>query len=176
MGRLRAPRYGLHADVESPTIHVMDERWVLIDPNTGLHVAWYFWLRVLDEANRATRYGIPFGLLLLEVVPDDPKVPDRTLEEAMALVPEVVRGTDLAGAIDVGRVGIVLPHQDEATLGQAQVRILARLEAARFRGVSWQARMLGHPQDAAEISSLLTNGWSGGRRSVPRRRAAERAG
>lgn len=160
----------------APTIPVMDERWVLLDPNTGLHVGWYFWLRVLDEANRATRYGIPFGLLLLEVAPDDPKVPDRLLEEAMSLVPQVVRGTDLAGAIDIGRVGVVLPHQDEGALVQAQARIISRLEAQRFRGVRWHARMLGHPQDAAEISSLLTHGWTGGRRAAPRRRAAERAG
>ena len=159
-----------------PTIHLMDERWVLLDSNTGLHVGWYFWLRVLDEANRATRYGIPFGLLLLEVVPEDPKAPDRVLEEAMSLVPAVIRGTDLAGAIGIGRVGIVLPHQDEAALVQAQARIISRLEATRFRGVRWHARMLGHPHDAAEISSLLTHGWSGGRHSTPRRRAAERAG
>jgi hypothetical protein len=44
----------------------MDESWILIDQETGLHVGWYFWLRVLDEANRSARYGHPFGLVLLE--------------------------------------------------------------------------------------------------------------
>ena len=44
----------------------MDESWVLIDANSGLHVSWYFWLRVLDEVNRAARYGAPFSLLLLD--------------------------------------------------------------------------------------------------------------
>src|SRR4051812_20583017 len=103
----------------------MDERWVLIDPNTGLHVGWYFWLRVLDEANRATRYGIPFGLMLLEAA-DAERLTDRALEEAMAHVPAVIRSTDLGGAIAPGRVGLVLPHQDEEALVQAHTRIVSR--------------------------------------------------
>ncbi|MBF6598989.1 MAG: GGDEF domain-containing protein [Dehalococcoidia bacterium] len=152
----------------------MDERWVLVDPNTGLHVAWYFWLRVLDEANRAARYGIPFGLFLLEAESEGERASDRLLEEAMAAVPAVIRSTDLGGAIGAGRVGIVLPHQDEAAVEQARTRILAKMEARRAPGVRWNARMLAYPRDAAEISNLLTFGWRGGRGAEPRRRASER--
>jgi hypothetical protein len=152
----------------------MDERWVLVDLNTGLHVGWYFWLRVLDEANRAARYGIPFGLCLLEAGPESDKAPERVLEDAMSLVPAVIRSTDLGGALGAGRVGIVLPHQDEAAVEQARTRILAKLEAAHAQGIVWTARMLSYPRDAAEISNLLTNGWAGGRGSEPRRRASER--
>ena len=150
----------------------MDERWILIDAATGLHVGWYFWLRVLDEANRAARYGIPFGLYLVEVDGEaSARVPERAISDAMATVPSVIRSTDLAGAAGHGRVGILLPHQDAGALDQAGARIMAKLESAAPRGVRWRARMLAYPQDAAEISQLLTNGWPEER---PHRRAAER--
>jgi hypothetical protein len=45
----------------------VDERWILLDRETGLHVGWYFWLRLLDEVGRSDRYGNPFGLLLIDV-------------------------------------------------------------------------------------------------------------
>jgi hypothetical protein len=166
---------GVYADRRAePTIDLMDERWVLVDGNTGLHVSWYFWLRVLDEANRAARYSVPFGLCLLEAEPESDKTPDRLLDEAMALVPRVIRSTDLAGSLGTGRAGIVLPHQDEGAVEQARTRIIAKLEAGHVTGVTWNARMLSHPRDAAEISNLLTHGWAGGRGSEPRRRASER--
>jgi PleD family two-component response regulator len=152
----------------------MDERWVLLDTATGLHVGWYFWLRVLDEANRAARYGIPFGLFLLEVDGTNGRqASDRTVQEAMALVPSVVRSTDLAGALGRGRVGVLLPHQDAAALEQASARIIGKLESSKLHGVRWHARMLSHPADAGEISQLLTSGWPEER--TPRRRASERS-
>jgi GGDEF domain-containing protein len=152
----------------------MDERWVLIDPETGLHVGWYFWLRVLDEANRAARYGVPFGLFLLEAVPEHGRaISPRVRDEAAALVPAVIRSTDLGGRLGNGRVGIVLPHQDVAALEQAAARITSKLEEARFRGLRWHTRMLSHPRDAAEISSLLTNGWPDRRAASQRRRPSE---
>ena len=151
----------------------MDERWVLIDAATGLHVGWYFWLRVLDEANRAARYGVPFGLFLLEVdAATGERLPERTISDAMGLVPSVIRSTDLAGAVGHGRIGVLLPHQDAAALERAGARIVTELESSRLRGVRWHARMLSYPGDAAEISQILTNGWPEDR--VPRRRAAER--
>ncbi len=154
----------------------MDERWVLIDPNTGLHVGWYFWLRVLDEANRAARYGIPFGLFLLEVEREAGKhAPERALEEAMAVVPSVIRSTDLGGVVGPGRVGIVLPHQDASALEQAAARILSKLDDAPVHAVRWSARMLSYPRDAAEISHLLTSGWRDAGAGAPRRRAFERS-
>src|SRR5438067_7907819 len=72
----------------------MDEQSVLFDARTGLYVRWYFWLRVLDEANRAARYGEPFGLLLLDASGGT----ERQREEAAGAVPGVVRNTDIGGA------------------------------------------------------------------------------
>jgi hypothetical protein len=164
----------LHPRSSAADNTIMDEQWVLIDPDTGLHVGWYFWLRVLDEANRAARYGVPFGLFLLEAAPDGTRpISTRTQEEAAALVPAVIRATDLGGTLGSGRVGIVLPHQDAAALDQAAARITSKLEQARFHGMRWNARMLSYPRDAAEISNLLTNGWPDRRRPEPRRRASE---
>lgn len=141
----------------------MDETWILLDPNTGLHVGWYFWLRVLDEVNRSARYGVPFGLLLLDPVAEAGS-PPRAVLEAASRVSAAVRATDLAGLIGANRAGVVLPHQDVEAAELARQRILERLGKSRIKGVSWDARLLCYPQDGAEISNLLTTG--GQRRPV----------
>ena len=70
----------------------MDKSWILLDESTGLHVGWYFWLRVLDEVNRAARYGAPFALLLLEIG-TLPACPARAVDEAASRVPDAIRST-----------------------------------------------------------------------------------
>lgn len=138
-----------------PTIPVVDKSWILLDEGTGLHVGWYFWLRVLDEVNRAARYGAPFALLLLEIMTPS-GCPARAADEALGQVPDAIRSTDLGGVIGDRRVGVLLPHQDVEAAQFARQRILARLEAASPRGVSWESRLLHYPGDAADISNLLT--------------------
>jgi hypothetical protein len=139
----------------------MDQMWILIDGGTGLHVAWYFWLRVLDEANRSARYGTPFGLLLLEAETDAPagKAP-RLLEEAASAVPQAIRSTDFGGIIASGHVAVLLTHQTAESAHQARNRILERMAAtAGHTGVRWKSHLLTYPEDAAEISQMLTTGW-----------------
>jgi hypothetical protein len=137
----------------------MDESWILIDKDTGLHVGWYFWLRVLDEANRSARYGHPFGLVLLEAEPK-PGAGQRAVDEAFSRVPGAIRSTDLGGVLGNGRIGVVLPHQDVPSAESATQRIIERLAASNPGGVVWHARLLCYPGDAAEISNLLTMGWT----------------
>lgn len=144
----------------------VDETWVLIDQNTGLHVAWYFWLRVLDEVNRSQRYGEPFGLLLLRADAPSGRAA-RALEEAAAHVPAIVRGTDLAGTLGPGRVGILLTHQDEPSAARARDRIFDELGRRDARAASWEGWLLTYPQDAAAISTLLTAGWDGSPLAAP---------
>ncbi len=146
----RAPR--------KPTISLMDETWILIDEDTGLHVGWYFWLRVLDEVNRSTRYGAPFALLLLEAGAL-PGSPARLIQETASRVPGAIRSTDLGGLVGVGRVGVLLPHQDVAQARVAEQRIIERLEKSTPREIRWERRLLCYPADGAEISNLLTSGW-----------------
>jgi hypothetical protein len=137
----------------------MEETWILIDPNTGLHVGWYFWLRVLDEVNRSVRYGAPFGLLLLEAVAP-PSASQRKLNEAASGVPAAIRSTDLGGVIAPGRVGVLLTQQGVETADVAKERILERLASSAPKGVRWAPRLLCYPEDGAEISNLLTSGGS----------------
>jgi GGDEF domain-containing protein len=137
-----------------PTIQTMDNRHILIDAESGLHVAWYFWLRVLDEVGRSGRYGNPFGLLLLDLE-CDPGVPPRSLDEAAALVPGAIRGTDLAGRLGAQRVGVILLEQDAEGALAATARLLGDL-AAGPRGVRWKHELLAYPRDAADISHMLT--------------------
>jgi GGDEF domain-containing protein len=138
----------------------MDPTWILIDEQTGLHVSWYFWLRVLDEVNRSTRYGTPFALLLLEAEAESrPGRRQKQLDEAAGAVPPAIRSTDLGGIIGPGRVAVLLTHQDAESADQARDRILERMAAGETQGVRWQPRLLTHPEDAVELAHLLTNGW-----------------
>jgi hypothetical protein len=139
----------------------MDETWILIDGNTGLHVGWYFWLRVLDEVNRSDRYGSPFGVLLLEAVRGKTRR-RQAIDEALACVPPVVRSTDLAGAVGAGRAGVLLTEQPPDGATVAKGRIIERLAASTPAGVAWRSRLLCYPRDAAEISELLISGRNGG--------------
>jgi hypothetical protein len=141
----------------TPTLLVMDETWILLDPNTGLHVAWYFWLRVLDEVNRSVRYGSPFALLLLEPQGDSER-PSGSLIEAAGRVPAAVRSTDLAGIVGWVRVGVILTQQDLSASETARDRVLERLEKTSPKGIRWDAQLLCYPEDGAEISNLLTTG------------------
>lgn len=138
-----------------PTIHLMNDAWVLFDARTGLHVGWYFWLRVLDEVNRSARYGHPFGLVLLDV---DAGAKRARVDEAMVQVTACIRGTDLAGRIGETRAGVLLPHQDVAHAEEAAARIVRQLERTAGREVSWSSRLLTYPVEAPEISNLLTLG------------------
>lgn len=133
--------------------------WILIDERTGLHVGWYFWLRVLDEVNRSTRYGTPFGLLLLEGSIEKPTGRSRQLEDSAATVPQAIRSTDLGGTIAPGKVAVLLTNQDEKSAELARDRIIERMTAAGLQGVRWDAQLLTHPAHAAQISQLLTTGW-----------------
>ena len=133
----------------------VSENWVLIDHETGLHVGWYFWLRVLDEVNRSSRYGNPFGLLVLE--PEQPSAPRRVVEDAASRLADAVRSTDLAGRLRGGGVGVLLFEQDAAGAEAAAARILDQL-GSRSSGVSWRTNLFCYPRDAFAISNLLTQG------------------
>lgn len=135
----------------------MDESWVLIDGNTGLHVSWYFWLRVLDEVNRATRYGAPFALLLLDADAAPGKA--KVVDESASYVAAAIRSTDLGGAMGRGSAAVLLTHQSAEAAEVARERILERLAATCPSGISWRNEMLCYPDDGAEITNLLTGGW-----------------
>lgn len=133
----------------------MNDRWILLDRETGLHVGWYFWLRVLDEVNRSSRYGSPFGLVMMEAELD-PGTPRRALDEASGRVPAAIRGTDLGGLLGPGRVGLMLTQQDLESAIVATQRVRERLERDGVPGVTWRLRLYTYPEQAAEISQLLT--------------------
>jgi hypothetical protein len=125
----------------------MDQSWVLIDTNTGLHVGWYFWLRVLDEVNRATRYGAPFGL------------PARVAGDGLSHIPAAIRATDLGGVLGSHRAGVLLPHQDYDAARTAKARILERIARSCPACIRWESTLFAYPEDAADVSNLLTGGW-----------------
>lgn len=142
----------------------MDDNWILIEQDTGLHVGWYFWLRVLDEVNRSARYGNPFGLLLLDA--EDGARSKKTLDEAASAVAIAIRSTDIAGRLAERRVGVILLEQDADGAKMGAERVLKRI-AARS-GFGWRPTLLAYPGDGGVISNLLTQGTAGGQlRQLP---------
>jgi PleD family two-component response regulator len=135
--------------------------WILIDQQTGLHVGWYFWLRLLDEVNRSARYGNPFGLMLLDA---EQRAPRRVIDEAASKVADAIRSTDLAGRLGEGRVGVILFEQDIEGSVTAEQRILERLAEHSSSAISWQTSLYCYPRDAFAISNLLTQGRTEGER------------
>ncbi len=140
----------------------VSENWILIDQDTGLHVGWYFWLRVLDEVNRSARYGSPFALLMLEA--EQRSLPRKVAAEAASRVADAIRSTDLAGRLGSGSVGVMLFEQDEAGSESAVARILERMAAHSSAAVSWATKLYCYPRDAAAISNFLTQGRAEGER------------
>ena len=133
----------------------VDERWILIDRQTGLHVGWYFWLRLLDEVGRSDRYGTSFGLLLLEAG-GEAASSTRAAHEALARVSAVIRGTDLGGVIAPDRAGVILTQQEPEQAEVGLKRIVGLLESGSPVGVNWNAELFCYPRDAAAVTHLLT--------------------
>lgn len=168
--RATRPGIGYTALGVAPIFPSMDESWVLVDAESGLHVGWYFWLRVLDEVNRAARYGAPFGLLMLDA-DVSPGKPAKLADDAVACVSAAIRNTDLGGALGSGSVAVLLPHQDVEAAEIARTRILERLAASCPDAVTWKTEMLCYPRDGARIANLLSGGWELRRRSAAGRPA-----
>lgn len=141
---------------------LVSDTWILIDQETGLHVGWYFWLRLLDEVNRSSRYGSPFGLLLMEA--EQRSAPRRVIDEESSKVADAIRSTDLAGRLGDGRVGVILFEQDAEGAETAKTRILERLAEHASGAISWRPSLYCYPNDAFAISNLLTQGRAEGER------------
>lgn len=141
----------------------VDKNWILIDQGSGLHVGWYFWLRVLDEVNRSARYGNPFGLLILETPRDGH---GNGHHDALAEVAAAIRSTDVGGRLSADKAGVILLEQDVPSATAGMERIVARLRAAS--GTEWRPNLYCYPPDGAAISNLLTQGRAElERREVP---------
>jgi GGDEF domain-containing protein len=132
----------------------VDKNWILIDQETGLHVGWYFWLRLLDEANRSARYGNPFGLLMLDA--DFAGLTERQRHEAFASIAGAIRSTDIGGRLSPSRAGVILLEQEAESAATGAERIGERMRGAS--AVRWSSRLYCYPNDAAAISNLLTQG------------------
>jgi diguanylate cyclase (GGDEF)-like protein len=87
------------------------------DATTGLPTSDDFAIALEAEMARATRYGFPLSLLLIE--PDglaladaapDARARDRLLVAAASVLRTSLRESDFAGSLGDGRLAVVLPH------------------------------------------------------------------
>jgi hypothetical protein len=118
-----------------------DSKRTTFDRETGLHMEWYFRLRVDEEIARAKRYGQPFTVLTLT------SEERQTLDAARITMKQWLREVDFAG--DLGdMVALCLPN----TARPNAEPVIARLTSV-VQGL--QVAASEFPADGPTVSKLL---------------------
>jgi hypothetical protein len=111
------------------------------DRDTGLHMEWYFRLRVDEEIARARRYGTPFTVLTVTAAER------QTLDAARITMKQWLREVDFAG--DLGdMVALCLPN----TARPGAEPVIERLTGV-VQGL--QVTASEYPSDGPTVSKLL---------------------
>jgi hypothetical protein len=122
-----------------------DRKAVIYERDTGLFTGWYVTLRGEEECNRATRYGRPLTLLVVEPAPES----DAWLDyRSVALwLRRELRAVDVAGYLGNTRFVVIMPE----TAIEAAQNAAARL---RSEFVEAQTGLSTFPQDGDAFGQL----------------------
>jgi hypothetical protein len=130
--------------------------------NGRLYADWYFRLRLQEEVDRATRYNVPFTLLISKKPRHDAR---RSAEEWLKTqVEQHLRRTDLPAVLRDGSLGVILHHT--AHFNAVRSRLTEAL-ASSEAGVGFAV----FPTDGANVSSLLRAADNAAEEDACRRRA-----
>lgn len=101
-----------------------------VDPETELWDRQHLIERLEDEANRLARYGIAFGLLVIELPTDPPE-----LEAAAAeLLRNFVRRVDVSARLEPHSFAVLCPSTDDAGTRRLPERVLEAFTEAELPG------------------------------------------
>ncbi len=131
-----------------------------VDRDTDLWDREYLVERIEDEANRLSRYGVPFGAVLVRL-----EGASAELERAAAdLLQQFARRVDVAGRFEPGTFVILCPNTDPEGVTRVPERLRAAFAEAdlpgypageappvRVGGLAWTAG----PVDASEVLARL---------------------
>src|SRR4051812_32783693 len=118
-----------------------DHRRTTFDGETGLHVEWYFRLRLDEEIARAKRYGDCFSLI---VVTSGSR---HVLDAARITTRQWLRDVDYAG--DLGNaLALCLPRTDRTSAGSVLARLTDMVDGLNVS-------VAEYPDDGLTLSALL---------------------
>lgn len=141
----------------------------LVDPVTGMLDQRYFIVALERRVAASRRKLTPFGLVILELTPEDPRrhrVTDQSMKVLAAVVRAVLRESDTGCRIDDQTIGVLLEDTPEAGALWATERVRAGFFATTFRGnVRLAAGIAAYPAHALEADRLLAAAREAARRS-----------
>jgi diguanylate cyclase (GGDEF)-like protein len=135
------------------------------DPVTGLPDARAFQRRLAEELARATRHGLPMGVVLVDLdrfaalnARFGRTVGDAVLSEAALLLKLTLRESDVLARLGGDRYGILLPETDAQAALRCAERVRRSLEEhafARIGRLSASAGVASSPRDGVEPLELM---------------------
>lgn len=141
----------------------------LVDPVTGMLDHRYFIVALERRVAASRRKLTPFALVVLDVMPEDPRrhrVTDQSMKVLAAVVRAVLRDSDTGCRIDTHTIGVLLEDTPEAGALWAIERVRAGFFATTFRGnVRLAAGIAAYPGSALEPDRLLAAARDAARRS-----------
>jgi GGDEF domain-containing protein len=118
-----------------------DHRRATFDRETGLHVEWYFRLRVDEEIARSKRYGQPFSIIMVAAGQR------QVLDAVRITMKQWLREIDYAG--DLGEVlALCLPQTDRAGAEPVLQRLTSLVEGLHVS-------LAEYPSDGTSLAALL---------------------
>jgi diguanylate cyclase (GGDEF)-like protein len=115
------------------------ERLCPVDRLTGVFTARHFGERLEEEVDRACRYGVSLGLVLVDVdhlaalnARCGRRAGDEALAELAHLLREQARRSDVLGRTRGGELAWLLPEADHAATGRCAERMRRAVAAHRF--------------------------------------------
>lgn len=141
----------------------------LVDPVTGMLDHRYFIVALERRVAASRRKLTPFALVMLELIPEDPRrhrVTDQSMKVLAAVVRAVLRDSDTGCRIDEHTIGVLLEDTPEAGALWATERVRAGFFATTFRGnVRLAAGIAAYPGSALEPDRLLAAARDAARQS-----------
>ena len=109
----------------------------------------YLQARLLEETERARRYGREFSLIVLEAVPASDGLPvRRKVRLALDAIAPQLRTSDVLAQVFEDTVGVLLVETDERGAADAMLRIRNRIVAPMGK---WHVSLLSYPASAEAI-------------------------
>lgn len=121
-------------------------------PGTGAFVS-----RITEELERAKRFDLGLSMLLIELASQAVPAGVDVVDAVISSVRKELRGSDVLGVVDAGRIAVLLVHTDGAAVGVVLARVRQRLEQV-LRGKDATAVRVGRgvfSQDCKTASDLL---------------------
>ncbi|MCE5203773.1 MAG: GGDEF domain-containing protein [Coriobacteriales bacterium] len=146
------------------------ERASIYDPLTGVFKSAYLHSRLAEEMRLCDRYGVPMGLLLVEVA-DYAGFKQKfghykaelLLEHMASVIKVSLRDTDIVGRLGAEQFAVLLPFATAAECHSVAARLEADIRATQFEGDALEpvttcdvvVACAAYPSEARDLPLLL---------------------